>query len=205
MAKVGLVEALVWNKQTGNLVGGHQRIGIMDDLEGTADYLMDVCVIDVDLAREKEINVFLNNTAAMGTWDLDLLAGVLREPGIDRDALGFDPLDLQIMFDGAEFSPLFDDAKDGAKAEIESLETLRAGRKAYREKAQKEDDPEFMLVLVFDSRDECEQFAKLAGLDPTQRYVDGRKFATQVGVALEPETVPTAPSPETVQSGERPQ
>ena len=31
--KVGLVETLVWNKQTGNLVSGHQRLSILDELE----------------------------------------------------------------------------------------------------------------------------------------------------------------------------
>src|SRR5690606_22852641 len=32
--KHGIVETLVWNIRTGNLVGGHQRLNILDALEG---------------------------------------------------------------------------------------------------------------------------------------------------------------------------
>src|SRR5258708_3652072 len=64
----GLVAPVVWNKQTGNLVGGHQRISIMDNLMGGADYTLQVSVIDVDPKREKEINVLLNNSQAMGQF-----------------------------------------------------------------------------------------------------------------------------------------
>ncbi len=44
----GLVAPVIWNRQTGNLVGGHQRISIMDSLMGTQDYSCQVSVIDVD-------------------------------------------------------------------------------------------------------------------------------------------------------------
>ena len=36
--KVGLVTPLVWNRRTGNLVGGHQRLSILDELEARQDY-----------------------------------------------------------------------------------------------------------------------------------------------------------------------
>ena len=31
--QIGLVQPLIWNKRNGNLVGGHQRLSIIDDLE----------------------------------------------------------------------------------------------------------------------------------------------------------------------------
>ena len=43
-----LVEGIVWNVRTGNIVGGHQRIGIVDELERGQDYYLTVCKIDVD-------------------------------------------------------------------------------------------------------------------------------------------------------------
>src|SRR4051812_18566168 len=49
----GLIQTLTWNKRTGNLVGGHQRISLIDELEGTDDYFLDVAAIDVDLKKEK--------------------------------------------------------------------------------------------------------------------------------------------------------
>jgi hypothetical protein len=45
--KKGLLDALVWNKRTGNLVSGHQRISILDDIAGTDKYLLDVSVVDL--------------------------------------------------------------------------------------------------------------------------------------------------------------
>ena len=31
LEKVGCVEALVWNRKTGNLISGHQRLSILDE------------------------------------------------------------------------------------------------------------------------------------------------------------------------------
>src|ERR1035438_8160183 len=49
----GLVEPLVWNKRTGTLVSGHQRLGILDQLAKSKNYLLTVSVIDVDEKTEK--------------------------------------------------------------------------------------------------------------------------------------------------------
>ena len=48
LKKHGLVSALTWNKRTGNLVGGHQRLEQLDSLENDKNYSLTVCVIDVD-------------------------------------------------------------------------------------------------------------------------------------------------------------
>src|SRR5262245_10514883 len=40
----GLVEPLIWNKRTGNLVGGHQRLTVLVD-EGATE--VDVSVVDL--------------------------------------------------------------------------------------------------------------------------------------------------------------
>ena len=58
LRQVGLVETLVWNKRSGNLVSGHQRLSILDDLEGGRDYSLTMAVVDFDDITEKEINVF---------------------------------------------------------------------------------------------------------------------------------------------------
>src|SRR5262249_4171853 len=51
-----LVEPLVWNERTGNLVGGHQRLAQLDALEGSPDYSLDFAVIDVSPEKEVAIN-----------------------------------------------------------------------------------------------------------------------------------------------------
>lgn len=45
-----LVEPLVWNEQSGNLIGGHQRLKILQEMGYTA---VEVSVINLDDAKEK--------------------------------------------------------------------------------------------------------------------------------------------------------
>ena len=57
----GLVTPLVWNKRTGVLVSGHQRLVAMDKIHRKKDYEVPVAVIDVDEKEEKQLNVQMNN------------------------------------------------------------------------------------------------------------------------------------------------
>lgn len=68
----GLVEPLVWNERTGNLVGGHQRLTVLQDMGYTE---VEVSVVDLDDAQEKQLNVTLNKVK--GRWDFDKLAELL--------------------------------------------------------------------------------------------------------------------------------
>ena len=102
--RIGLVETLVWNKQTGNLVGGHQRISQLDTLENGEGYLLTVSQINVDLKTEKEINILLNNPNLQGNYELDLLKNLCQE--IDFETAGFDAVEINTMFgDDFEMSP----------------------------------------------------------------------------------------------------
>jgi hypothetical protein len=73
LEEFGLCEPLIFNERTGNLVGGHQRIAILDKDHDTKDYEIGVAVVDVDLATEKRLNIWLNQSAAQGSWDNKLL------------------------------------------------------------------------------------------------------------------------------------
>ena len=53
----GLIEPLVWNKRTGVLVGGHQRLTAADKIYRKKDYDVPVAIIDVDEKTEKKLNV----------------------------------------------------------------------------------------------------------------------------------------------------
>jgi len=91
LEKNGLVQPLIWNKRTGNLVGGHQRLGIIDDLEGSDDYSLTVAVVDVNESQEKQINVLLNNDSAQGFWDEGKLLSLFEQEqeGVDYESFGF--------------------------------------------------------------------------------------------------------------------
>lgn len=95
----GLVEPLVWNKRTGNLVGGHQRLKVL--LARGVKHAQ-VSVVDLPLAREKALNIALNRIG--GEWDQDKLAGLLEElgrvPDFDVGLTGFDPPDAQALVAG---------------------------------------------------------------------------------------------------------
>lgn len=120
IAKHGLVAALTWNKRTGNLVGGHQRLEQLDALEKSQDYELTVCVVDVDEREEAALNVQLNNPSMQGDWDFDKLANMADEFDLDfKDDLGFTETDIDLMFEGDDrFSQLF---------ESQEAEDLRGG------------------------------------------------------------------------------
>ena len=95
----GLVTPLVWNKRTGVLVSGHQRLAAMDKIHHKKDYEVPVAVIDVDEKEEKQLNVQMNNPSLQGSWDLGALAN-LRDNGISFEDMGFDKGDIDFMYDG---------------------------------------------------------------------------------------------------------
>lgn len=72
----GLVQAIVANRRTGNIIGGHQRVVAMKEL-GVRE--VTVAWVDVEEEREKVLNLTLNNRLIEGDWDLDKLRLVLEE------------------------------------------------------------------------------------------------------------------------------
>ncbi len=85
----GLVEPLVWNQQTGNLVGGHQRLKVLKS-RGVTE--VQVVVVDLSPEREKGLNLALNK--AQGDWDeqklAELLSELVKTPDFDLGITGFD-------------------------------------------------------------------------------------------------------------------
>lgn len=90
-----LVQPLVWNEQTGNLVGGHQRLSILKDQGVEA---VDVVVVSLSLEKEKSLNVVLNNQRIGGDWDSAKLGSLLDElaalPEFDVSLTGFNEADI---------------------------------------------------------------------------------------------------------------
>ena len=94
----GIIGGMVWNKQTGNLVSGHQKLSIADEVnkyDAGNDYEIKVEVIDVDLKKEKELNIFFNSKAVQGEMDYKKLAQIF--PDIDASLAGLDDVDLSMI------------------------------------------------------------------------------------------------------------
>lgn len=181
MKDVGLVETLVWNQRTGNLVSGHQRIGILDELERGTNYSLDVSVIDVDEKTEKELNVFLNNPSAQGQWNLDILSDLIQQSCLNVEDLGFDLVDAAFLMPGSELT------KDTPTTEkmTSDIQELKDAKKRYREGYRLKDGVDFFLVLVFQSGKEADAFLEKCKLPANQQYVDGSRLMANLGLKQE--------------------
>lgn len=97
----GYVEPLVWNARTGNLVGGHQRFKILLE-QGHKE--VEVSIVDLDLEKEKTLNLALNKI--QGDWDDEKLGLLLKEliqnPNFDNLLTGFDMPEISQIFDRLE-------------------------------------------------------------------------------------------------------
>lgn len=171
IAKHGLVSALTWNKRTGNLVGGHQRLEQLDALEKSKDYDLTVCVVDVDEREEAALNVQLNNPSMQGEWDLDKLANMTEEFDLDlSDDLGFTQSDIDFMFEGDDrFSQLFD-TKEGEDMRG-TIEEIKEAKKAARERMKGMDSIDWYEVIVFEDEQERKDFLKLISIPAYERFI----------------------------------
>lgn len=101
----GYVEPVIWNKTTGRVVGGHQRLKVLLDM-GITD--VDCVVVEMDEEKEKALNIALNKIS--GEWDKDKLALLISDlQGTDFDVslTGFEPAEIDALFK--------DTLKDGVK------------------------------------------------------------------------------------------
>ena len=70
---------IVYNKRTGRLVGGHQRVKALC-CDGRRD--AEVRVVDLPIAEEKAANLALNHPGIGGEWDEALLLSCAE---VERD------------------------------------------------------------------------------------------------------------------------
>lgn len=171
----GLMQSLVWNKQTGNLVSGHQRLAIIDQLENNQDYELTVNVIDESLEEEIKDNVFFNNTSAMGEFDKDILENIKIEfPDIDFiNDLGFDNLDLNYMNIEIEN---FNNVKINNDINKDLQEIKKNDLKNKKQKAIEQGDSylgeqnDYILTIVFNTNKDKGDFNKKIGIDIKEKY-----------------------------------
>lgn len=106
----GYVEPIIWNEQTGRIVGGHQRLKVMQDL-GYQE--IECVIIDIDESKEKALNVALNKIS--GSWDEDKLMSLITDlEGSDFDVslTGFDITELDELFKDSLTDGIEDDNFD---------------------------------------------------------------------------------------------
>lgn len=92
----GYVEPIIWNKTTGNVVGGHQRLKVLL-ADGVKE--IDCVVVEFDSEKEKALNIALNKVS--GEWDRDKLTALisdLQEEDFDVTITGFDLAEIDELF-----------------------------------------------------------------------------------------------------------
>lgn len=174
LSRVGLVQPIVWNRTTGNIVGGHQRIRQLDALEDSPDYELTVAVVEVDEVREKELNVLLNNPEVCGEWDLEKLQDLLDTEGIDTLNTGFDEAELLRLFGEA---PSQSGSSAISKEVQDDLAAVKAAYDRLAATTANKDDKDFYCVIIFGSYEDRKNFTDAAGVQDN-RYVDGRVLAS---------------------------
>ena len=120
----GYVEPVIWNKTTGFVVGGHQRLKVLLDMGITE---VECVVVEMDAEKEKALNIALNKIS--GEWDKDKLALLIADlQGADFDVslTGFEPAEIDSLFKDAQQSKVKDDDFD-VEAELKAPVITKAG------------------------------------------------------------------------------
>lgn len=124
LTEFGYVEPVIYNRTTGHVVGGHQRLKVLADLGHNT---VDCVVVELDETREKALNVALNKIS--GDWDeakLALLIADLDAADFDAELTGFDDDEIQAMIGSLDDDEITDDGFDLAAA-LEAASFVQRG------------------------------------------------------------------------------
>ncbi len=172
LSKFGLAEPLIWNEQTGNLVGGHQRLSIMDrraKYPAKGDYELTVSCVSYSLEDEKKLNVWLNNSAAQGHYTQEGLFGLVTEIG-SMDEFGLSRGDFEVMFGAApELKSAEAENEKSAEQVAAEIEAIKQRKKRVRKENADafEEDCDYGLLVFFASSKDREDFLRSRTLSPT--------------------------------------
>jgi hypothetical protein len=148
--KKGQFKPIIWNKRTGNIVGGHQRVEQLDALHESTSYSLSVVIIDVDEAEERRINIVDNSDELTGQWDVDKLTMVLGEltqlnPDFQITDTGFEVISLDLMGVDASVLGVLDE-EPAAKAAINEIDEIAKMKKLKGDHKQKDRKREAVLA-----------------------------------------------------------
>lgn len=184
--RVGLLDTIVVNRRTMNIVSGHQRIAILDSLERKKDYNITVALVDLSEKEEMEQNLFFNNEKAMGEYDPYLLAELFEVNDIEVDNTGFELPDLGLLGVEVDMAPAYGEEDEPEDEDDKELLQLNGKiyndsnglRKAIKEYANNENTGviDVNVVLTFSSTENKTAFMQKYGFGGGEKYVKGEVF-----------------------------
>ncbi len=182
--RLGIMGGIVWNEESGNLVSGHQRVSILDEINGYPKKDYDITVEKVNLSdtEEKEQNIFLNSKSVQGEFDSDLMADIINE--IDPLLAGLDEFDLT-MFNletpSVDFTDIMDKAsKLSPPAAPLSKEDIKAKKEKYNNEVDERWEGEPTVILSFDSFQNKAEFMEALGKDLYDKILKGEEVAERL-------------------------
>lgn len=164
--RLGVMGGIVWNELTHNLVGGHQKLNILDELHKydaetqKNDYVLRVEKVQLSSKEEIEQNIFLNNKNAQGEFDQDLLDDLL--PEIDLKFAGLEDLNLDVDF--GEPEPL--DSSGSSESNSDSIKNS--------------DEGDNYVMLSFSDNESKVRFMQRFDLEETLTIIDGDDFNERI-------------------------
>lgn len=204
--KFGMVGGIVVNRRTGyTIVGGHQKVSILDEIYKypANDYSLRVEVVDVDEKMEKTMNIALNNSSITGEWDYDALRELI--PNIDYKDAGLTEQDLDII--GVDFhfqteeestiagelDTLMEPVRAEHEVEVAQKQAERAEKTAHMKQVKAEvkqaaakaaANMDAYLMLSFDNWDAKAEFCEKFGFSPEEKFLKGEVFSEKIETLL---------------------
>ncbi len=195
MKKIKLREPLVWNKSSNNLVGGHQRLKILDAewkrKYKNLDYTLTVVVVDIDFKQEIELNIALNNPRMQGYYDVDKMNEILSTdiyPDLDFDIACIKDEDLDMFGIELDIASLemegvnetiaqFDHVKEQQKQDIDPAEqAIKTAAVKASKSATKKNEVDTYFTITFSNQQAKRDFMKKIGEPENTAFIKGEGF-----------------------------
>lgn len=197
--KYGVVTGIVVNRHSMTVVGGNQKISILDEMMSFPDhdYIIRAEMVDIDNpAEEKALCVMLNSPNATGEWDLDKMRDII--PDLDCTDAGLTDTDISIL--GLDTIPdIIDEPRHIPQSKEEQAETRRMieenQKVAYSAHEQqhggsslldksvpipKKLEAESIVMLSFDSMDDRKTFLETFGFSDGDKMISGNKLMEHI-------------------------
>lgn len=199
-----LVDTIIVNKQTMNVVGGNQRTAELDSIykykPGQTDYSIVVQMIDVDPRTEIKINARLNNPDAAGEYDAGKMLELATEFDMGLNDFNMDRATFDIFVNESGFDSPFDDiaknigevrdisnAKGSLELEQDKLEqsSLQERKKAALEKQYEKnregnseyiEHDDYIVTVIFNTNTEKQEFMQKIGYPKKKKFIKIGKF-----------------------------
>ncbi len=175
---------VIWNEATGNLVGGHQKVSILDEINKypTNDYDITVEKVNLTDKEEKEQNIFLNSKSVQGEFDSDLMANIITD--IDPILAGLDEYDLTMLSletPSVDFTDIIKKADLlTPPAEPLTKDQIKAKKEKYSADVDEKWEGEPTVILSFDSFQNKAEFMEALGKDLYDKIIKGEEIAERI-------------------------